>query len=78
MPDAKPVAIAKPVRRVHPMVGPVQEGAVGGNVVQPVPAVLIADLAMLAGNVAGRVGQGPIEMRVAPDVDATLALDRHA
>ncbi len=72
------VAVAEPVRRGHPMVGAVQEGAVGGDVVQPIASVLVADLAMLAGNVPGRVRQGPIEMRVAPDVDAALADDAKA
>ena len=73
MPDRKPIAVTKPMRCAHPMVGTVQEGAVGGYVVQPVTSVLVANFAMLAGNVAGRIGQGPIEMCSAPDVDAALA-----
>ena len=58
--DGEPVAVAKPVRRTHPMVGTVQEDAVGGNVVQPVAAVMPAYLAVLAGNKAARVRQGPV------------------
>ena len=69
------VAAAEPMGLGHPMVGPVQKGAVGGDIVQPVAPVLIAYLAMLAGNVPGRVRQGPIEMRIASDVDAALAAD---
>jgi hypothetical protein len=33
MPDGELVAVAKPVRRMHPIVGTVQERAIGGNVV---------------------------------------------
>jgi hypothetical protein len=73
MPHREAVAAAEPVRGVHPMIGAVQKGAVGGHVVQPIAPVLVANLAMLAGNVPGRVRERPIEMRVAPDVDAALA-----
>src|SRR5215470_586125 len=45
---------------------------------QPISAIVPAYFAMLAGNEAARIRQGPIEVLVTPDVDAALALNRHA
>src|SRR5215468_5518815 len=45
---------------------------------QPISAIVPAYFAMLAGNEAAGIRQGPIEVLVTPDVDAALALNRHA
>lgn len=66
------------VRLRHAVAGAVQECAIRGHVMQPIAAVLITDLAMLAGNVTGRIRQRPIEVGRAADVDAPLAADLNA
>jgi hypothetical protein len=45
---------------------------------EPVGVVVPPDLAMFAGNGPGRIGEGPIEILVATDIDAALALNRYA
>src|SRR5215831_14507062 len=45
---------------------------------QPISAVVPAHLAMLAGNEAAGVRQGPIKVLVTSNVDAAFALNRHA
>src|SRR5215831_6191796 len=45
---------------------------------QPRSATVPGYLPMLAGNEAAGIRQGPIEVLVTPDVDAALALNRHA
>ena len=59
----------------HPVVSAVQEGSVGGYVVQPVGAVAVVNLAMLSGDEAGGIGQRPVEVLIAPDIDRPLAGD---
>ena len=44
---------------------------------QPITAVAEADFAMLARNMPARVGQRPVEMRIAPDIEAA-SLDFNA
>src|SRR5947207_2335532 len=78
MADGETVAVAQPVWRLHAMVAAVEEGAVGGDVVQPVAAVFVADFGVLAGNEAGRIGQRPIEVGVAADIDVPPPGDRNA
>ena len=67
--DLQPVAVAQPVRALHALVAAVDERAVAGHVVQPVRPLAIADLAVLAGDESARVGQRPIEVGIAPDID---------
>jgi hypothetical protein len=45
---------------------------------QPIGAFAIADFGMLAGYVPGWIRQGPIEVGVSSDVNATLAVDGDA
>jgi hypothetical protein len=76
--DDQPIAIPQPVRAFEAAFLAIEERAVGRDVVQHVAAVLITDLAVLARDGAAGIGQGPIEMPVAADIDAAHALDRNA
>ena len=73
--DRETISVTELVRRSHALLGAVQEGAVGGNIMEPIAAVAIPNFTVLAGDVAGRIRQRPIEMRASPDVDAALAAD---
>jgi len=76
--DRQPVAIAQPVRRLQPAVAPIEKSAVGRDVVEPVSAVAVTHLAMLGRDVARRIGQGPIKVLIAADIDPALAGHGHA
>src|SRR6185369_4931091 len=76
--DLDPVAVAQPVRLADPPRVLVDESAVGRDVAQPVAAVLVADLAMLARDHAIGIGQDPVEVLVAADIEAALAADLEA
>jgi hypothetical protein len=71
--DRQALAVLQPVGALHPLRGAVDEDAVGRNVVEPVAIVLVADFAMAAGNVAARIGQRPVEMLFASDLEAAVA-----
>ena len=73
-PDVQPIAISQEVRGVEPVLGAVDKGAVGRDVVKPVSAVAIANLAVLARDASAWVGQGPIEVRIAAKIE-TSSLD---
>ena len=70
LPDLDPVAGLQLVRLVQPEFGIVDEGAVPRDVLQPVIAILEPDLAVLARYKPGRIGQRPVEILVAADIDA--------
>ena len=76
--DRQPVAMAQPMRRLEPAVASIEKRAIGRDVIEPVAAVAVAHLAVLAGDVARRVGQGPIEVLIAADIDHALAGHGHA
>jgi hypothetical protein len=66
-----PVAMLQPVRLGQASGLPVDRRAVGGNVVQPVPAISEMNLAMLARDESFRIGKRPIQKRITPDINAT-------
>jgi hypothetical protein len=58
------------------MLSAIDEGAIGRDVVNPVSAVAIANLAVLARDASARVGQRPVEVRIAAEIEASsLDLD---
>jgi hypothetical protein len=78
MTDGKTIAIAQPVRCLHAMTGSVQESAVGGNIVQPITTIFVADFTMLVRNESSRIRQGPVEMSGPPDGDGAFTAELKA
>ena len=76
--DLDAVTILQPMRICQAPRVLVDECTVGGSIAQPVSAVLIADLAMLAGDDAAGIGQHPVEILVASDIEAALARNGNA
>src|ERR1700674_1123449 len=71
--DDDAVAVAKPMRLPHSLLGTIQKGAVGRDVVQPITAVAVMNLAMLARNETRRIRQRPVQMTIPTDIDRTLS-----
>jgi hypothetical protein len=78
MADFETIAVAQAIGRLHPVLRAVDKCAVGGDVMQPIGAIAKAHLAMAPRNGAARVGQRPVEMLVATNVDASGARDPDA
>ena len=68
--DGEPVPVAQEIGGVEPVLGAVDIGAVGRNVVQPVAAVAKTNLEMLARHGAARVRERPVEMGVTAHIEA--------
>src|SRR5713226_8599641 len=66
------------MRRLQAAIGAVEKRAVGRDVVQPIGAVVPPYFAVLSGYQPAGVGESPVEILIATDVDAALALDRYA
>ena len=76
--DDKSIAVAQSMRRLEAAFSTVHERAVGRDVVKPVGAVVPTYLAMLARDETAGIRQGPIEILIATDIEATFTLDRNA
>ena len=76
--DHKSIAVAQSMRRLKAAFSTVHERAVGRDVVKPVAAVVPTYLAMLARDETAGIRQGPIEILIATDIEATFTLDRNA
>ncbi|MCW2325295.1 hypothetical protein M2229_005978 [Bradyrhizobium japonicum] len=67
--DREPVTVAQAVRPPHALVGTIEEGAVGRNVVQPIATVAKVHLAMFSGNRPRRIRQRPVKVTVPANID---------
>src|SRR5699024_9775443 len=79
--DMDPVAIHQPVRLRQAARTPVKSRPVGRDIMQPVTAIPVADLAMLARYESLRIRQCPVEIGVAANIEAApvnLETDRAA
>ncbi|MGY4331787.1 hypothetical protein ACVWWG_006204 [Bradyrhizobium sp. LB7.2] len=74
--DREPIAVAQAVRPAYALVGTIEKGAVGRDVVQPIATVAKVHLAMLSGNRPRRIRQRPVEVTVPANIDRTPAGDR--
>ena len=64
----QPIAVLQKIWGVKPVRRAVQESAVGRNVAQPISTFLETNLTMLARDDSASVREGPVEMRVAPEI----------
>ena len=64
----QPIAVLQKIWGVKPVRRAVEESAVGRNIAQPISTFLETNLTMLARDDSASVREGPVEMRVAPEI----------